>query len=179
MTYDPQLTTRRLREHRADDGIPYILDNRVGSLTLHEALLRLLARSRWADIATGYLSLSGFALLAPALEELDEFRLLFGSSRIAAELARDLRAERYWASTRATVERMLTFLERSAVEGRDVVQVRRYGNGAAGGFFHAKAFLLDGAAIVGSSNFTANGLTGNTELNAVHREPPIVRDFGD
>ena len=89
------------------DGVPYIIDNHVGSLTLHEALLRLLTRSRWADIATGYVSLSGFALLAPALESLQEFRLLFGSSRIAEELARELRGERYRASTRTVVERML------------------------------------------------------------------------
>jgi phosphatidylserine/phosphatidylglycerophosphate/cardiolipin synthase-like enzyme len=177
--YDQRSTPRSIREHRADDGVPYILDNCAGSLTLHEALLRLLARSHWADIATGYLSLSGFGLLAPALEALQEFRLLFGSSRIADELARELRTERYRAATRTVVERMLAFLERPPLDGREAVQIRRYGTGGPGDFFHAKAFLLDGAAIVGSSNFTANGLTGNTELNAVHREPPIVRDFGD
>lgn len=162
---------RPIREHRADDGVPYILDNRAGSMTLQEALTRLLRRSTWADIATGYLSLSGFELLAPALEELSDLRLLFGTSRIADELARDLRRERYRASTRAIVERLRLYLERESV------QVRRYGGGGPGEFFHAKAYLLDGAAIVGSSNFTASGLTGNTELNAVHREPPIVRDF--
>lgn len=173
--YDQHPAHRSIREHRAADGVPYILDNRAGSVTLHEALMRLLARSTWADFATGYVSLSGFALLAPALESLREFRLLFGSSRIADELAQELRSERFRASTQVVVERMLAFLERPPVEGKEAVQVRRY----TGSFFHAKAFLLDSAAIVGSSNFTANGLTGNTELNAVHREPPIVRDFGD
>ena len=176
--YEPRSTSRSIREHRADDGVPYIIDNRAGSISLHEALVRLLPRSRWVDIATGFVSLSGFGLLAPALESLDEFRLLFGTSRIADELARELRSERYRASTQAVVERMLAFLERPLVEERDTVQVRRYG-GSANSMFHAKAFLLDGAAIIGSSNFTANGLTGNTELNAVHRELPIVRDFCD
>ncbi|MBX0331292.1 hypothetical protein K2Z83_26945, partial [Oscillochloris sp. ZM17-4] len=52
------------------------------------------------------------------------------------------------------------------------------GEGGGGpGFFHAKAFIVQGAAIVGSSNLTASGLTGNTELNAVHRDQPIVEDF--
>lgn len=169
--YEQHPPTKTIREHRSDDGIPYILDNRAGSMTLHQALLKLLARTTWADIATGYLSLSGFKLLAPGLQQLQEFRLLFGSSRIADELTRELRSERYRAETRALVERMIAFLE------PDAVQVRQYGG--SGSFFHAKAFLVDGAAIVGSSNFTANGLTGNTELNAVHREPPIVRDFND
>jgi len=178
--YDQQLPHLTIREHRSDDGIPYILDNHTGAITLHQALLRLLGRSTWADFATGYLSLSGFRLLAPAMEQLQEFRLLFGSSRIADELARELRSERFRASTRATVEQLLAFLQRPSLHDRDAVQMRRYGSGdGTGSFFHAKAFLLDGAAIVGSSNFTANGLTGNTELNAVHREPPIVRDFGN
>ena len=179
MIYDePRPTPRSIREHRAPDGVPYILDNHEASMTVHEALTRLMDGSPWADVATGYFALSGYALLAPALEQLREFRLLFGESRVADELARDLRRERFRASTRILVERLLTFLERPPIEGKAAVQVRRYGEGGGGpGFFHAKAFIVRGAAIVGSSNFTASGLTGNTELNAVHRELPIVSDF--
>ena len=172
MTYDqPTRPPRPLREHGPDDGVPYVLDNHEGHMSVREALTRLMARSDWADIATGYLSLSGYALLADSLAQLQEFRLLFGNSQIANELERELRRERYRASTRKLVENMLAFLE------REQVQVRRYGQEGAGSFFHAKAYLLRGAAIVGSSNFTASGLTGNTELNAVHREEPIVREF--
>lgn len=84
-TYDYRPGSRSIREHRADDGIPYILDNREGSTSVRDALLTLLERSAWADLATGYFSLSGFTLLAPALETLSEFRLLFGRSRITDE----------------------------------------------------------------------------------------------
>lgn len=174
----PGRVSQSIREHRAADGVPYILDNHEGSMTVHEALGRLMAGSPWADIATGYFALSGYALLADALEGLRELRLLFGESRVADEVARDLRRERYRATTQARVERLLAFLQRPPVEGKEVVQIRRYGEGGGGpGFFHAKAYIVQGAAVVGSSNFTASGLTSNTELNAVHRDIPIVKDF--
>ncbi|PDW02272.1 helicase-related protein [Candidatus Viridilinea mediisalina] len=168
-----------IREHRAPDGVPYIIDNHAGSMSLQAALLRLLAGSPWADVATGYFALSGYALLADALDDLQELRLLFGETRVAAELARDLRRERYRATTQALVERLVALLERPPLaSGKEAVQVRRYGSGGDGpGFFHAKAYIVEGAAVVGSSNFTAHGLTGNTELNAVHRDLPIVSDF--
>ncbi|MBX0331542.1 hypothetical protein K2Z83_28220, partial [Oscillochloris sp. ZM17-4] len=71
MIYDDQRPpSRSIREHRAPDGVPYILDNHAGSMTVHEALCRLMAGSPWADIATGYFALSGYALLADALDGL-------------------------------------------------------------------------------------------------------------
>ncbi|PDW01368.1 hypothetical protein A9Q02_21020 [Candidatus Chloroploca asiatica] len=147
-------------------------------MTVHEALARLMAGSPWADIATGYFALSGYALLADALEGLRELRLLFGESRVADEVARDLRRERYRAALQVRVERLLAFLQRPPVDGKEAVQIRRYSEGGNGpGFFHAKAYIVQGAAVVGSSNFTSNGLTSNTELNAVHRDIPIVNDF--
>jgi superfamily II DNA or RNA helicase len=155
-----------IREH-SDDGIPYLIDNRDGTPSLASVLRTLMAGGEWADIATGYLSLSGYRMLADPLEGLRDFRLLFGQSQIADELARELRGERYRASTRTLVERLIGFLR------RDGVALRRY----TGSFFHAKAYILRGAAIVGSSNFTASGLTGNTELNAVHKELPVVESF--
>jgi phosphatidylserine/phosphatidylglycerophosphate/cardiolipin synthase-like enzyme len=160
------MTVYSIREH-SDDGIPYLIDNRDGTPSLASVLRTLMASGEWADIATGYLSLSGYQMLADTLEGLRDFRLLFGQSQIADELARELRRERYRASTRTLVERLITFLR------RDGVALRRY----TGGFFHAKAYILRGAAIVGSSNFTASGLTGNTELNAVHKELPLVESF--
>ena len=175
---DAPATPHSIREHQAPDGVPYLLDNRAGSMTVHEALSRLMGRSPWADVATGYFALSGYALLAPALEQLRDFRLLFGESRVADEVARDLRRERYRATTQARVEQLLTFLQRPPFDGQETVQIRRYGEGGGGpGFFHAKAFIVQGAAIVGSSNFTASGLTSNSELNAVHRDLPVVNDF--
>jgi hypothetical protein len=154
------------REHRGD-GIPYIIDNREDSVTLADALNLLLQRRPWADFATGYLSLSGYRMLRDGLYHLNDFRLLFGESRIGDEILRDLRSQRYSASSRALVEDLLQFLRQEGV------QVKRY----AGPFFHAKAYITDGTAIVGSSNFTHNGLTSNTELNAVHKEQPIVEEF--
>lgn len=65
------------------------------------------------------------------------------------------------------MERLITLLR------RDGVALRR----STRDFIHAKAYILRGAAIVGSSNLTASGLTGNTELNAVHKELPVVESF--
>ncbi|EFO80922.1 helicase domain-containing protein [Oscillochloris trichoides DG-6] len=174
----PERPLRSIREHHAPDGVPYILDNHAEGMLLDEALRRLMHTSTWADIATGYFALSGYALVAEALEGLRELRLLFGESRVGEEIARDLRRERYRARTQALVERLLAFLQRPPLDGKEAVQIRRYGEGGGGpGFFHAKAYIVQGAAVVGSSNFTANGLTSNTELNAVHRDAPVVNDF--
>lgn len=158
----------QIREHN-NDGIPYVIDNRDGTPNLAQVLELLLSKGEWADIATGYLNLGGYRLVANQLELLQDFRLLFGKNQIIDELARELRGERYRASTRNLVERLIHFLQ------REKVQLRRY----TGDFFHAKAYIVPGAAIVGSSNFTASGLTHNTELNAVHKEQPVVQAFSE
>lgn len=70
----------RIREH-SDDGIPYLIDNREGTPNLSSVLRTLMASGEWTNIATGYLSLSGYRILADSLEALRDVRLLFGQSQ--------------------------------------------------------------------------------------------------
>src|SRR5690606_24951537 len=58
---------------------------------------------------------------------------------------------------------------------QDHAQVR-YFNGA---FLHAKAYITDHYAVVGSSNFTPSGMTRTAELNLIQQMGAVVRDLRD
>jgi len=178
--------------------LPFVIDNRRVRMdaVLAELLGRHGGRS--VDVATAYFSIRGYELVAPGLRGLGSFRLLLGSWPASGEdigihldpkagqlrlsdlpagvppdaeiLRRELERSPLSPETQAVVEDLIRFLRQSAV------QVRRY----AQGFLHAKCWLFygDGSGgsrltpvlgLVGSSNFTGPGLTGNNELNLVHR----------
>ncbi|MFI5269433.1 MAG: phospholipase D-like domain-containing protein, partial [Chloroflexota bacterium] len=168
--------------------------------TLLERLKQMLAHSQRADIAVGYLFLSGFNAIAEELSRLEKVRVLDGRTdrQTLEEVARGLQqAEALEArlegddlirrSVRAelggraveTVAQGLALLPQTdaAQAGvrklRDLIEqgkleIKTYPKGV----LHAKAYLCwyadhaePGSAIVGSSNFTLAGFTGNTELN--------------
>ena len=151
------------------------------------------------DIATGYFDPDALAMLADRLRETRGVRLLLGaeppappkrprrlpgdprgpawdSRRVEAalqELETGIREDRdilgFSAEVDATLRNLLDFLASGKIE------VRRYGRG----FLHGKAYLFSDqsggeGAIVGSSNFTAAGLTSNRELNLGHYQPTLV-----
>jgi superfamily II DNA/RNA helicase len=66
-----------------------------------------------------------------------------------------------------SIESLIAFLQ------RDEIQVRLF----AKPFLHAKAYLFDHHSIVGSSNFTVNGLRHNSELNLVNKVEAIAKDM--
>ena len=140
------------------------------------------------DIATAYFSISGYRLVKDGLHGLGAFRLLIGAEphtgadiglrpnrrALLARMRGELEAEPFDEATLRLVEDLIAFLR------TEKVQVRLFEES----FLHAKAYLFHQdrvgpanrddrlrpyAAIVGSSNFTAPGLTSNRELNVVHR----------
>jgi len=168
--------------------------------TMLDRLKSMLTHSQQADIAVGYLFVSGFTALAAELEALDKVRVLVGRTDRATlhEVASSLQqaealAER--VESDALVRRSaLAAVGEQAVEIiaqgvarlpqdqqaqggvarlRDLItagklEIKTYPRG----MLHAKAYLCwyrdhaePGAAIVGSSNFTLAGFSGNTELN--------------
>ncbi|MEK7993953.1 MAG: helicase-related protein [Planctomycetota bacterium] len=166
--------------------IPYVIDNQAYRLV--DVLNGLLAAhaGKALDVATAYFNVQGFRLLASGLGQLGNFRLLLGDEpergesvglrlkepRIVRGLWGDLEMEPYAEATLRAVEELIAFLR------RDNVAVRVYEHG----FLHAKCWLFYGdspqggwdrfqpvAAIVGSSNFTAAGLSTNKELNLSHK----------
>lgn len=178
--------------------VPYVIDNQ--SHRLGDVLAGLLRehQGRSLDVATAYFTVGGFGLVRDGVLGVGNFRLLLGaapttgeqlglhpdSAVIAGLLRRDLEASPFDENTLRIVEDLIAFLR------RDVVKVRLHDKG----FLHAKCWLFYSdrpgqqmlfdrfrpiLAIVGSSNFTAPGLSSNRELNLTHKvliEPEEVED---
>ena len=163
-------------------------------------LKQMLGSAARADIAVGYLFMSGFGEVVDELARLNKTRILVGRAdrptleAVAAGLHR-ADALRVQLDVDQTVPRRQreaiasetasgvaqgvaampqTDASQDAVEklrqlvGSGLLEMRDYPRG----FMHAKAYLCwynrhaePGAAIVGSSNLTLAGFTGNTELN--------------
>lgn len=168
--------------------IPYVIDNE--QCRLADILNELLAEhsERSLDVATAYFTVNGFGLLKTGLSDLGNFRLLLGAEpttgeqvglrpdagKISSLIRGDLEALPFTEQTLRLVEDLIAFLR------RDSVLVKRHDQG----FLHAKCWLFYSdrpgqqmlfdrfrpiLAIVGSSNFTAPGLTSNRELNLAHK----------
>jgi len=167
--------------------LPYVIDNDKHKLAdvLNDVLCS--NKGQCLDVATAYFTVQGFKLLKESLSDVGSLRLLLGfepktseqvgvrpdAKAIAAAFKGDLDREPYTEETLRLVEDLIRFLQ------RDKVAVRVFEQG----LLHAKCFLFYGdrpghktlfdrfqpiVAIVGSSNFTAPGLTSNRELNLAH-----------
>ncbi len=141
-------------------------------------------------IASAYINVGGFSLIADALTKVRCVRLLVGAepkagtdTRESNDYVRDhdwltgvlteheqwLKAERdltaFTAADDAQSKRLVAWLESHDDAGTPRVQVRRYTSG----FLHGKAFIIEhpthSAVLAGSSNFTYAGLATNRELN--------------
>lgn len=175
--------------------IPYVIDNQ--SHKLADILSGLLAEhaGRSLDVATAYFTVGGFGFLQAGLCELGNFRLLLGAEPASGQqvglrpeakevqrlLRKDLEDLPFDEKTLRLVEDLIGFLR------QDKVRVRLHDKG----FLHAKCWLFYSdrpgqqmlfdrfrpiLAIVGSSNFTAPGLTSNRELNLAHK---VLIDSGE
>jgi superfamily II DNA or RNA helicase len=178
--------------------IPYFIDNQ--SHRLADVLNGLLAehRGRSLDSVTAYFTVGGFELLKDGLLGLGNFRLLLGAEPKSGEqlglrpeadavvgpIRKELEALPFDERTLRSVEDLIGFLR------RETSLVRLHDKG----FLHAKCWLFYAdrpgqqmlfdrfrpvLAIVGSSNFTAPGLTTNRELNLAHKvllDPAEVDD---
>ncbi len=160
----------------------------------------MLKYSYRADIAVGYLFVSGFNAVADELGKLEKTRVLVGkvdrptldeiargvqqAEAIQAQVASDSIVKRsargeIGASAVTTIAEGVARMpqtdgaQESVRRIRDLIaggtlEIKTYPKGV----LHAKAYLCwykdhadPGSAIIGSSNFTLAGFTGNTELN--------------
>jgi SNF2 family DNA or RNA helicase len=178
--------------------IPYVIDNQAHGLV--DILRELLAEhtERSLDVATAYFTVTGFGLLSEGLKKLGSFRLLLGAEPMSGEqLGLRPDANQVRAITKTNLEE-LPFDEKTlrlvedliAYLRREAVLIRLHDKG----FLHAKCWIFYSdrpgqqmlfdrfrpiVAIVGSSNFTAPGLTSNRELNLAHKvllDPTEVDD---
>ena len=123
------------------------------------------------DIATAFFNLQAYAYVKDNMQGVKRFRLLLGKApeiknddtlgdilfRMIKEEVEGFDLSREKDSL---VKEFITFLKKENVE------VKLYDKE----FLHGKTYIFDQLVVVGSSNFTAAGLTRNTELNSVSLE---------
>lgn len=165
----------------------YIVDNSVPKSTVKQYLTEWCDISKQMDIATGYLEIGGLLTLDTNWQKLEKMRIILGNEvtpRTSAVLGS--------AASQGFLSQMQESLDSEqskndfllgvpaiveALKSRKI-ECRVYEKGK----FHAKAYIThfrddvhanfpasmhvpNGYALVGSSNFTAAGLTKNVELN--------------
>lgn len=157
---------------------PDIIDNREAGMA--DVLNTNLSRISFLDVSSGYFEVSGYGMVRKALEAAVadpsfSFRLMVGKDAIRPPTFDTFEEYRVHAQmSQATLKsdldqegldgtRMDDVAGLIGLLGRDNVQVRL----GRSRFNHAKCYILGNVgAVVGSSNFTRAGLSGNDELNA-------------
>lgn len=145
-----------------------IIDNSEGNKLVTFLKRKLDENNEGFDVATAFFNIEAFSMVREELEDIDQFRLLLGKSpefendrtlgdEIQDYLESDVEELEFSQDNHEAVETLIEFLERENVE------VRLYDER----FLHGKAYIWDDEVVIGSSNFTAAGLTSNNELNSV------------
>jgi len=165
-----------------------ILDNSAPSFEVKALLSETLSSGKFTQfsVATGYWDLPAVLELKPALENFlsnnlfSEIRFLIGEEpKIRVSQLDTSFPEKYLKADLSDLpfkpefKEVVEFLGRYIETGR--IKIKLYKKS----FLHAKCYILGSEAenaigIIGSSNFTRNGLLGNTELNDVEYDHRIV-----
>jgi ERCC4-related helicase len=161
---------------------PKIIDNQ--RVQLQEVLKAQALKHSKLSIATGYWDLEATASLLEELEGLKRIRLLIGREPLIPrhqlsapeqefpgdDFKYDLANLAPDSNLKETAARLRKWIESGKLEVKVFT----------GSFLHAKAYIFgdfdskDAVGIIGSSNFTRNGLLHNTELNALEPDHRVV-----
>lgn len=123
------------------------------------------------DIATAFFNIQAYEMVKDNVKGVKRFRLLLGSSpeiknekTLGDELLSYIQSEiegfELSKEKESNVKEFIEFLKKSNVE------IKIYDKQ----FLHGKTYITDDIVVIGSSNFTASGLTHNTELNTWQQE---------
>ncbi len=165
-------------------NLPKIIDNERRKLL--DCLIEVSKDYSEISIATGYWDLEGMKLILPEIQGYSKIRLLIGREPVISryqlqipvpepdypdqDFKFDLSMLKPDSALTETVAKIKELIEKGTLE------VRVYRKN----FLHAKCYILGSytsdtaIGIIGSSNFTKNGLTLNTELNALESDHRIV-----
>ncbi len=159
--------------------IPDFTDNEKFKLThVLESIITEYQETR-LDVATGFFSPDIWRVIGETFQNLKAFRLMIGSEpevkakRVGLNLQsyyrkllkETLESESLDAKNARVIDDLIAFLKRESVE------VRLFDDP----FLHAKAYIFERTAIVGSSNFTFPGLMHNSELNLVQKSEWVTQ----
>lgn len=165
-----------------------ILDNSTASFEVKKFLIENLSSGQFTQfsVATGYWDLLAVLELRHSLENFlnnnlfSEIRFLIGEEpKIRAAQLDNSFPEKYLKEDLSVLpfkpefKEVVEFLHKYIETGR--IKIKLYKKS----FLHAKCYIIGAEAenaigIIGSSNFTRNGLSGNTELNDVEYDHRIV-----
>jgi len=147
---------------------PSIIDNSKNNL--RDFLIDIFKDSSQEnlDIATAFFRIEAYGMIEESMAGIKKFRLLLGKSPeqdteatlgsvISNMMKKEVEQFPLESEPLSLVQRFIQFLK------KDSVQVRIYDKQ----FLHGKTYITNQLVVVGSSNFTPAGLTGNTELNLV------------
>ncbi len=163
-------------------SLPKIIDNERS--TMLDVLKGLCGNHKQLSIATGYWDLGAISLLLDELDALSHIRLLIGREPLiprhqlkSPEIdfpEKDIQFDLSHVDPTAEVRTAATKVTKWIAEGK--LEVKVYTKT----FLHAKAYVFgdfqsnNAVGLIGSSNFTKNGLTQNTELNALEDDYKVV-----
>jgi ERCC4-related helicase len=163
--------------------IPSIIDNRRKILL--DSLITVSKDYDELSIASGYWDLNGTELLLPHIKNYKKIRLLIGRELLIPrhqlkdieadfpdmDIFQDLQALKINSNSTNTVVGIKNLIESGVLEVRVFKKT----------FLHAKCYIfgnyrsVHAVGIIGSSNFTGNGLTTNFELNSSESDNRIIQ----
>lgn len=160
-----------------------IIDNSEGNLLI-DGLGKISQNCTHFDIASAFFSLDALGMLAEKLQNAEKIRLLFGDDasksdrrKLLAALRErsdvDLAAQRTQDITLTDLQKAKALILSKKFEARCYTKKK----------FHAKAYIAYHAdefkAVMGSGNFTRQGMTQNIELNArmSHDQSPQLQQW--
>ena len=162
---------------------PKIIDN--NRKFLKDALIEASKDYSEISIATGYWDLEATALLLPYLKNYKKIRLLIGQEPLISRYQlegvepdfpdKDIFEDLQRLKNDSTLKPTVSELKKLADGG--ILEVKVFKKA----FLHAKCYIFgnfeseNALGIIGSSNFTKNGLTTNRELNASEDDHRVVQ----
>lgn len=174
------------------EHLPKIIDNT--RVNLKDVLDELTSKYKHLSIATGYIDLPGIAQLIDGLGNYESIRILIGREPLIPRHAlhvpepdfpdKDIASDLVYLmnnldklppnSKLHQLQETVVKIKKMIDDGR--LQIRVYKQT----FLHAKTYIFgdyesdSAVGIIGSSNFTYQGLLGNAELNALESDHRIV-----
>lgn len=163
-------------------SLPKIIDNQRRILL--DLISEIAEKHEEVSIATGYWDIEVMKLTLPYLRKMKHVRLLIGREplipRHKIQLPepdfpdKDFKFDLSHVKSDSDLKPVVTEIKQLIADGKLEVRVYRKA------FLHAKCYIFGSYAsdqavgIIGSSNFTKNGLTQNFELNAVESDHRVV-----
>jgi superfamily II DNA or RNA helicase len=165
------------------NSFPKIIDNR--KKILFDCLTEVSGNYDELSIATGYWDLKGTELLLPYIKNYKKIRLLIGRELLIPrhelkevevdfpdlDIFKDLEFLKPESGLRSSIVLIKELIEKKKLEVKVFKKT----------FLHSKCYIFgnfkskSAIGIIGSSNFTKNGLTTNLELNAGESDSRVVQ----